>query len=199
MTRWVVIAYCAILITCIRTVGLGAGEPLYNAATGHMVRKWTRLGTLAKALRNAGPDTALFLDDASSPVKKASFNRCLVSIAFDGSVSISDSTYDYDQLDEPYNIWIAPDGGVYFIHSGISLSGEVQPWGVAIYYLSPERDRLVRVVDDLKAPVTLVGASDGTTLNVIQKNVEESMLYRIAPDGTLVDGILFVPEPCDRC
>lgn len=199
ITCRVVITLCTILITCIRTAGLGAGEPLYNTVNGPIVRKWTRLGTLAKALRKTGSDMVLFLDESGSPVKRAPINRSLVSIAFDGSVSISDSTYDYDTLDEPFDIWVTPDGGVYFIHSGISLEGEAQPWGIAIYYLSPKRDRLIRVVDDLKAPVTLIGASDGSTLNVIQKNVEESMLYKIAPDGSLVDGINFVPESCRRC
>ena len=199
MTRRVVIAACVILMTCVRTAGLGAGEPLFSSASGTMVRKWTRFGALTKALRNAGPDAALFLDDAGAPLKKPPLDRCLVIITFDGSVAIDDSTYDYERLDEPYDIWIAPDGGVYFIHSGISLSGEARPWGTAVYYLSPERDWFVRVAGDLAAPVTLIGASDGATLYVIQENAEESMLYRIAPDGSLVEGIRFALEPCERC
>jgi len=199
MLRRVVIAAWMVLMVCPGVAAPDAGETLFGSESGAVVRKWTRFGALSKALRNAGPDAVLFLDEDGGPVTQPPLDRCLVSIAFDGSVSIADSSYDYERLDEPYDIWIAPRGGVYFIQSGITLPGETRPWGTAVYYLPPERDRLMRVAGDLASPVTLVGAPDGVTLHVIQETVENSMLYRIAPDGSLIDGIRFAPEPCERC
>jgi len=199
MTHRVVITACTILVTCLLTAGLAAGEPLFSMASGTMVQKWAGFAALKKALRNAGPDAGLFLDEDGNPVTTPPLDRCLMSIMFDGSVAIGDSTYDYEVMDEPYDIWIDSGGGVYFIHSGISLPGEVGSWGGAVYFLPPERDRLVRVAGDLAAPVALIGSSDETTLHVIQKKTKESILYRIAPDGSLVDGIQFALEPCERC
>jgi gluconolactonase len=195
----ILVASCTALVLVVLSTVSGAKEPLYSTSSGTVVQKWTKLGTLAKAVRNAGSDKVLFYDRAGSPVKRAPISRTLVSIAFDGIVTVSDSTYNYDIQKEPHDIWVTPKGGVYFIQSGIKLFGEKEPKGIAVYYLSPERDRLIRVVDDLEAPVTLIGASDGSTLNIILKKVEDSMLYKIAPDGSLFDGINFVPENCKRC
>jgi len=199
MHRRVLIIALVVMMACPVVIAPGAKKILFGTRSGAAVRKWTRFGALSKALRNAGPGTVLFLDENGEPATRPPLDRCLVSIAFDGSVSIADSTYDYERMDEPYDIWIAPNGGVYFIQSGISLPGETRPWGTAVYYLPPERDRLMRVAGDLRSPVTLIGAPDGSTLHVIQETVEDSMLYRIAPDGSLTGGIRFAPEPCERC
>jgi hypothetical protein len=199
MTHRVVIAACMILVTCQLTAAPVAVEPLFSTAFGTMVQKWAGFDALKRALGNAEPGTVLFFDEDGNPVTTPLLDRCLILIKFDGSVAIGDSTYDYETMDEPYDIWIDSNGGVYFINSGISLPGEEKPWGGAVYFLPSERDRLVRVAGDLAAPTALIGSSDGKTLHVIQKNAKESVLYQIAPDGSLVDGVKFALEPCKRC
>ena len=44
--------------------------------------------------------------------------------------------------------------------------GPTQQDGECVYYLSPDRKRLVRVIEDMKQPNGIIGTPDGTTLYV---------------------------------
>jgi len=72
--------------------------------------------------------------------------------------------YDGKLLNAPNDLWIAPNGGIYFTdpyyHRKWWEEGRTQEQDVkGVYYLSPQR-KISRVIDDYKQPNGLIGTPD---------------------------------------
>jgi gluconolactonase len=97
--------------------------------------------------------------------------------------------YQGKLLNGPNDVWLRPDGGLYFTDPYYPRNywkrgpKEIQIEGV--YYLAPDRKRLVRVVDDLVQPNGIIGTPDGKTLYVADIKGNKTYAYDIQPDGAL--------------
>lgn len=104
-------------------------------------------------------------------------------------------------LNAPNDLWIAPNGGIYFSDPYYNRSwwekgrGEEQPVR-GVYYLSPEK-KLTMVIADYKQPNGLIGTPDGKILYVSDINDGKIWKYNIQPDGTLVNKTFFAPKGSD--
>ncbi len=98
-------------------------------------------------------------------------------------------------LNGPNDVWLRPDGGLYFTDPYYKRPywkrgpKEIEIEGV--YYLAPDRKRLVRVVDDLSQPNGIIGTPDGKTLYVADIRGDKTYAYDIRPDGSLKGKRLF--------
>jgi gluconolactonase len=103
--------------------------------------------------------------------------------------------YQGKLLNGPNDVWLRPDGGLYFTDPYYPRNywkrgpKEIQIEGV--YYLAPDRKRLVRVVDDLVQPNGIIGTPDGKTLYVADIRGNKTYAYDIQPDGSLTGKRLF--------
>lgn len=66
-----------------------------------------------------------------------------------------------------------------------------------VYYLSPDRKWLVRVIEDLKQPNGLVGSLDGSLLYVNDTPQNKTFVYTVNQDGSLTGKKLFAPVGYD--
>jgi gluconolactonase len=99
------------------------------------------------------------------------------------------SEYAGRRLNGPNDVWVRPDGALYFTdpyyqrswwtHDAIPQDGE------HVYFLSADRRQLVRVVDDLEKPNGIIGTPDGKTLYVADIGAAKTYRYDISPDGRL--------------
>ena len=109
--------------------------------------------------------------------------------------------YDGKHLNGPNDLWITPNGGIYFTdpyyHRNYWQEGhkEVQD-ARGVYYLSTE-GKITRVIDDYKQPNGLIGTPDGKTLYVADINDRKIWKYDIQPDGTLANKTFFAPNGSD--
>ena len=73
-------------------------------------------------------------------------------------------------LNGPNDVWIRPDGGVYFTDPFYKRDywkrGPTEQDQEATYYLAPNGNSPIRVTDDLKQPNGIIGTPDGKTLYV---------------------------------
>jgi len=69
--------------------------------------------------------------------------------------------------------------------------------GFHVYYLTPDRKKLRRVIDDLVKPNGTVGTADGKLLYVADPGDNKSYVYRIQPDASLADRKQIAPEGSD--
>ena len=69
--------------------------------------------------------------------------------------------------------------------------------GEHVYYLSPDRKKLVRVVEDIVKPNGIIGTADGKKLYIADTGTYKVYVYRINDDGTLSDKKVFASERCD--
>jgi SMP-30/Gluconolactonase/LRE-like region len=103
--------------------------------------------------------------------------------------------YQGKLLNGPNDVWVRPDGGLYFTDPFYKRSywkrGPKEQAVEGVYYLSPDRQKLVRVVEDLKQPNGIIGTPDGKVLYVADIGASRTYAYAIRPDGTLANKRLF--------
>lgn len=109
--------------------------------------------------------------------------------------------YNGKLLNAPNDLWIAPNGGIYFTdpyyHRKWWKEGRNQEQEVkGVYYLSPEGE-ITRVIDDFVQPNGLVGTPDGKILYVADINDKKIWKYDIQPDGSLAGKTFFAPHGSD--
>jgi gluconolactonase len=109
--------------------------------------------------------------------------------------------YDGKLLNAPNDLWIAPNGGIYFsdpyYHRKWWEEGRTQEQDVkGVYYLSPER-KIARVIDDFVQPNGLIGTPDGKILYVADIGDKKIWKYHIQPDGKLANKTFFAPHGSD--
>jgi len=109
--------------------------------------------------------------------------------------------YDGKQLNAPNDLWIAPNGGIYFTdpyyHRSWWEEGRSEEQDVrGVYYLSPEGD-ITRVIGGFVQPNGLIGTPDGKILYVADINDRKIWKYNIQPDGSLASKTFFAPHGSD--
>jgi gluconolactonase len=69
--------------------------------------------------------------------------------------------------------------------------------GQHVYFLSADRQRLVRVTSDLAKPNGIIATPDGQTLFVSDIEAKKTYRFAIAPDGRLSNKTLVVDQGSD--
>jgi gluconolactonase len=114
---------------------------------------------------------------------------------------IFDGQYNGKHINAPNDLWIAPNGGIYFsdpyYHRKYWETGHSEVQDVrGVYYLSPD-DKVIRVINDFKQPNGLIGTPDGKTLYVSDINDKKIWKYQILQDGSLTGKTYFAPHGSD--
>jgi gluconolactonase len=125
----------------------------------------------------------------------------LWSIATNGTASVLVDAYANAALNGPNDVWVRPDGALYFTDPFYP-----RPWwtydtrpqdGEHVYFLSADRTRLVRVIDDMTKPNGIIGTPDGRTLFVSDIRAKQTFRYGIDDDGSLAGKALVVEQGSD--
>ena len=108
-----------------------------------------------------------------------------------GSRTTVVNNYNGKLLNGPNDLWIAPNGAVYFTDPFYKRNywtrGTIEQDGQHVYYLSPDRQQLVRVTNNLRQPNGIVGTPDGRYLYVSDILDRKTYKYAINNNGTLSD------------
>ncbi len=112
---------------------------------------------------------------------------------------IMDGHYEGKLLGGPNDLWIRPDGGIYFTDPFYARQwwapGRKQEQELkTVYYLSPDRKKLTRVLADFNStkgvagtPNGIIGTPDGKTLYVADISGSETWSFEVQPDGSLIN------------
>lgn len=98
-------------------------------------------------------------------------------------------------LNGPNDVWVRPDGGVYFTDPFYKRDywkrgpKEIDVQGV--YFISPDGKGITRFVEDLKQPNGVIGTPDGKTLYVADIGDRKTYSYAIGKEGALTEKKLF--------
>jgi gluconolactonase len=116
----------------------------------------------------------------------------IIDTAAKSTVVVKD--YQGKLLNGPNDVWVRPDGGVYFTDPFYKRDywkrGPMEQDKQAVYFLSPDK-KPTRVAEDLKQPNGIIGTPDGKTLYVADIGAKKSYVYDIQPDGSLTNKKLF--------
>ena len=123
--------------------------------------------------------------------------RCIFRLEADGSRTILADLYDGKKLNSPNDLWIDPNGGIYFTDPRYGSTADMEQDGMHVYYLAPGASELVRVIDDLQRPNGIIGTPDGTTLYVVDEGARQTWKFRIKSPGVVAGKTLFTDGGID--
>jgi gluconolactonase len=172
------------------------GNVYFTDIPNNRIHKWSPEGGLSTFLENSRGANGLFFDKNGNLLACQGGGRRLVSIGPDGEVRVLAGKYRGKRFNSPNDLWIDPKGGVYFTDPRYGSRDNME-MGEHVYYLSPDRKELTRVIGDMVRPNGLVGTPDGKTLYVTDPGAGKTYKYTVNKDGTLSDKRLFAAEGSD--
>jgi len=173
------------------------GNVFFTDIPNNRIHKWSVDGKLSTFLENSGAANGLFFDKAGNLLACAGGSRKLVSISPDGRITVLADKYDNKKLNSPNDLWPDLKGGIYFTDPRYGNRDNLEQEGECVYYLYPDRKRLIRVIDDLVRPNGVLGTSDGKKLYVADAGGGKTYVYDINKDGTLSNRKFFAPVGSD--
>jgi len=174
-----------------------AGNVYFTDIPNNRIHKWSGDGELLTFLENSGGANGLFFDKSGNLLACAGGSRQLVSISPEGKIMSLADKYDDKKFNSPNDLWLAPNGGIYFTDPRYGNRAGLEQDGEHVYYLDPDREKLIRVIDDMVRPNGLIGTADGKKLYVADHGGRKTFVYTINPNSTLTDKKLFAEEGSD--
>ncbi len=171
------------------------GNVFFTDQPNDRILKWSVDGKLSTYKQPCGRSNGLCFDGQGNLWACADEKNELWRIDPKGKVTVVVDDYKGKLLNGPNDIWIRPDGGIYFTDPFYKRPywkrGPSEQDGQCVYYLTPDRKKLTRVADDLVQPNGLIGTPDDKTLYVADIRAKKTYAYDIQDDGTLSGKRLF--------
>lgn len=176
------------------------GNIFFSDIPNNRIHKWSSdpgAPGLSTFRESSGGANGLYFDKKGNLLACEGTGRRLVSIDPTGNVTVLADKYQGKQFNSLNDLWIDPNGGVYFTDPRYGGRDDMEQDGEHVYYLSPDRKKLIRVIADLVRPNGVIGTPDGKKLYVADHGGKKTFVYDINKDGTLSNKKLFAPEGSD--
>ncbi|MDP6524200.1 MAG: SMP-30/gluconolactonase/LRE family protein [Kiritimatiellia bacterium] len=171
------------------------GNVFFTDQPNDRILKYSVEGKLSTFMQPSGRSNGLCFDANGNLWACADEKNELWRIDPEGKVHVVVKDYKGKLLNAPNDLWIRPDAGLYFSDPFYKRKywkrGPSEQDTQAVYFLSPDRSKLIRVAEDLKQPNGLIGTPDGKTLYVADIGAGKTYAYDIQENGTLTKKRLF--------
>ncbi len=172
-----------------------AGDVYFSDVLANTIYKWSAGGVSSVFRTDSGGANGLAFDRSGNLIACEGTNGRVVSIDMQNNVTVLADRYNGVRFNEPNDLWITPAGGIYFTDP--VFFGAQHQDGQHVYYISPDRSTVTRVIVDMVRPNGLIGAPDGTTLYVSDYGAGATYKYTINANGTLTGKTLFAAVGSD--
>ena len=178
------------------------GNIFFTDIPNNRIHKWSLDGKplggkLSTFRENSGGANGLYFDKKGNLLACEGGGRRLVSIDPKGNVTVLADKYQNKKFNSLNDLWIAPKGGIYFTDPRYGRRDNLDQDGEHVYYLSPDRKSVIRVIDDMVRPNGIIGTPDGKLLYVTDHGGKKTFVYTINKDGTLSNKKLITSEGSD--
>jgi gluconolactonase len=171
------------------------GNVYFTDQPNDRILKWSADGKLTTFLQPCGRSNGLCFDAEGNLWACADEKNELWRIDREGKQTVVVKDYQGKLLNGPNDVWIRPDGGLYFTDPYYKRPywkrGPKEQSTEAVYYLSPDRKTLTRVVDDMRQPNGIIGTADGKLLYVADIGAGKTFAYDVQENGSLQNKRLF--------
>ena len=172
------------------------GNVYFTDQPNNKILLWSVDGKLTVYCEDCGRANGMYFDQKGNLLTCSDLDNELWSIGMDGNREILVKAYDGKKLNGPNDLWVHPSGGIYFTDPLYprpywKRTPDMQQDGQHVYYLSPDRKKLVRVATDLKKPNGIIGTPDGKILYVADIGAGLTYRYSVQKDGSLTSKTLF--------
>jgi len=171
------------------------GNIFFTDQPNNRIHKWSVDGKLSVFHDKPGRSNGLYFDKKGNLLACADLDNELWSIDMRGKVTVLVKGYKGKKLNGPNDLWEDLKGGIYFTDPFYKRPywnrGPIEQGGQHVYYLYPDRKKLIRVTEDLVTPNGIIGTPDGRKLYVADLGARKTYVYNINADGTLSGKKLF--------
>jgi len=171
------------------------GNVFFTDQPNNRIHKWSVDGKLSTFHEEPGRANGLYFDKKGNLLACADLDNELWSIDMNGKVTILVKGYNGKKLNGPNDLWEDLKGGIYFTDPFYKRDywnrGPIEQDGQHVYYLYPDRKKLIRVTEDLVQPNGIIGTPDGKHLYVADIGDNKTYRYNMNEDGTLSGKKLF--------
>ncbi len=173
------------------------GNVFFTDQPNNRIIKWdAATGALSVFMDQAGRSNGMYFDKAGNLFTCADMDNQLWKVSMDGDVTILIENYNGNLLNGPNDLWIRPDGGIYFTDPLYKRpywqrDPEMKQTGEYVYFFSADQKKLFPVDQSLVKPNGIIGTPDGKKLYVADIGDNKTYVYDIEPDGTLTNKKLF--------
>jgi len=168
----------------------GVGNIYFTDIPNNRVHKWSPGAGASIFLENTNRANGLAFDAGGNLVMCSGGGRKLVSVDAKKNSTVLVSQYKGKKLNSPNDLWIDSKGGIYFTDPRYWKRDDME-MREHVYYLSPDRKKLTRVIDDHTRPNGIIGTPDGRKLYVADRGSKKTWVYDIGKDGLLSNKKLF--------
>ena len=171
------------------------GNVYFTDQPNDRIMVWNIKSGLSLFMQPSGRSNGLAFDNKGNLWSCADNKNEIWKISRDKKIEIISGSYNGKVFNGPNDLWISPDGGVYFTDPFYK-----RPWWdhsimpqekQCVYYLTPDHKKVIVVADDLIQPNGIVGTPDGNTLFVADIREKKTWSYSVNPGGSLSDKKLF--------
>ena len=172
------------------------GNVFFTDQPNNKIYKWSVDGKLSLFHDQPGRANGLFFDRHGNLWSCSDMDNELWMIDPQGNVTIFVRDFDGKLLNGPNDLWPDTRGGIYFTDPLYkrpywTRDPAMQQDGQHVYYLTPDRTRLIRVTDDLVQPNGIIGTPDNQYLYVADIGAKKTYRYKINDDASLSEKTLF--------
>jgi len=173
------------------------GNLYFSDVVNERIYHWTPESGVTVFRERTGQANGLRVDLDGTLLVCEMANRQLTAIDQEGRLRILADRYEGQRFNSPNDLWVDPKGGIYFSDPRYGSASDHENIGNHVYYLSPNREILIQVTDDLVQPNGIVGTPDGSRVYIADQGAGRLWVYRPEADGALSDKKLFVSQAAD--
>ena len=171
------------------------GNVYFSDIPAGVIYKWTPDGNVTIFLDGLDNPNGLAFTSEGLLIACESGTGRLISIDSQAHITVLANKYNQTRFNEPNDLWIDPQGGIYFTDP--AYQSPVVQDGEHVYYLTPDQAHVIRVINDMIRPNGIVGTPDGKTLYVTDQGAGQTFVYMINADGSLSNQQLFASVGSD--
>ena len=178
------------------------GNIFFTDIPNNRIHKWSLEGKplggkLSTFRENSGGANGLYFDKNGNLLVCEGGGRRLVSITAKGEVTVLADKYQDKKFNSLNDLWPDSKGGIYFTDPRYGNREGMEQGGEHVYYLSADRKKIIRVINDMVRPNGIIGTPDGKLLYVTDHGGKKTFVYTINKDGTLSNKKLIANEGSD--
>lgn len=177
------------------------GNVFFTDQPNDRILKWSTDGTISVYLEGTGRSNGLYFDNDGSLLSCADLNNELWMIDKNKKITVLVKDFEGKKLNGPNDLWVDPKGGIYFTDPFYKrdywtrTAKEIEQ--EKVYYLSPDKKKLVVAATDFVRPNGIVGTANGKKLYVADINAGKTYSFKINDDGSLSDRTRFAEMGSD--
>lgn len=179
------------------------GDIYFTDQPNDRIVKWTAAdNTVSDWMQPSGRSNGLYFDHDGNLLSCADEKNELWRIDMEKNATVLISDYEEKLLGGPNDLWVDPDGGIYFTDPLYK-----RPWWKPtenrlkerrVYYVTPSIGE-VRIVAEggYEQPNGIIGSADGKTLYIADNGTKKTYRFDIEADGRLANRVLFADMGSD--